>query len=228
MQSQERLRFVRQANELIESLGAIGEDDYWFLETKCGRLRLHVYDNSTTGPGTVFTCFDEPGRAKEHVECNPHSGKWNHHYFDLWEVDHALVDIEYQIKKVLDWVDQRPGPTRATWKEVQDAILAERRRLCRKQRKEYGGGVVETQDCFNFVLINEDGRLESPHDETVSFDRMPSRRDIEKWVGEFDFPCDVVSDDALYHHKSPSHRMRGRDPEHTRVWAEVNIYRHRP
>jgi hypothetical protein len=103
MRKRDRERFVRLANKLIESLGGrhLDRHDEWELETRFGRLLLHVVENRIEGPGTVFTRFDNAKAAHPHTGCNPHSGKWNHHFFDGWSVDAALTDLEYQLKKVL-------------------------------------------------------------------------------------------------------------------------------
>lgn len=100
MRKRDRERFIRKACELIESLGAESDGDYWHLDTQCGRLRLHVVENAIEGPGTVFTRFEEPERARLLVECNPYSGKWNHHYFGTWRVDDALADLQYQLERI--------------------------------------------------------------------------------------------------------------------------------
>jgi hypothetical protein len=52
-------------------------------------------------PGTVFTCFDDPAAARQLVDCNRFSGKWNHHYFDGWDTKTALADLSIQLEKVL-------------------------------------------------------------------------------------------------------------------------------
>jgi acetylornithine deacetylase/succinyl-diaminopimelate desuccinylase-like protein len=103
MRKRDRQRFVKQANKLIESLGGVHRERHneWELETRFGRLVLHVTENYVGGPGTVFTRFDDPSIAKRNVCCNRCSGKWNHHYFEEWTVETALVDLEYRLRKVL-------------------------------------------------------------------------------------------------------------------------------
>lgn len=49
------------------------------LMTDYGYLFVSVHDN------WVHTRFDRPSLARDHVDCNPHSGKWNHHCFGLGE-----------------------------------------------------------------------------------------------------------------------------------------------
>jgi hypothetical protein len=103
MRKKDRQRFVKQATALLLSLGAIQDDgSYPFvLQTKAGRLRLHPEQNRTEGPGTVFTRFDDPQAARQLVDCNPFSGKWNFHYFDKWTVESALADLSFWLGRVL-------------------------------------------------------------------------------------------------------------------------------
>ena len=104
MRRKERQRFVKKAIALLLSLGARQDDGepYRFtLETKAGCLRLHPDEHRITGLGTVFTRFDDPQAARQLVECNPYSGKWNFHFFDGWTVETALADLTYRLRKVL-------------------------------------------------------------------------------------------------------------------------------
>ena len=104
MRKKERQRFVKQAVQLLLSLGAKqdGGETYRFtLQTKAGRLRLHPDEHDTIGLGTVFTCFDNPQAARQIVDCNRFSGKWNFHYFDGWTVETAIQELTYWLGKVL-------------------------------------------------------------------------------------------------------------------------------
>ena len=103
MRRRERERFVRLCRDLIAGLGGVPTDepDRWHLETRHGLLTLRVAENTVSGPGTVFTRFDDPGRASPHTGCNPHSGKWNMHYFGSWTVAAALADVEGSLRSVL-------------------------------------------------------------------------------------------------------------------------------
>jgi len=103
MRKQDRERFVKQATQLLLDLGAtaeVGKSYPFTLNTKTGLLRLHVTENTTSGPGTVFTRFDDPEAARAIVNCNPHSGKWNHHYFD-GAVEAAIKNLSYWLKKIV-------------------------------------------------------------------------------------------------------------------------------
>jgi hypothetical protein len=104
MRKTERQRFIRTVTELLLSLGAKQDDGeaYRFtIQTKAGVLRLHPDENHTSGPGTVFTRFDNPQAARQLVDCNRFSGKWNFHYFDPWDVETAIADLTFWLGKVI-------------------------------------------------------------------------------------------------------------------------------
>jgi hypothetical protein len=94
-------RFIPKIEALLTRLGAEHDKDKFTLQTKVGPLTLYPTENTTEGPGTVFGRFDDPDKAKQLVDCNPYSGKWNHHYFNPWTVDTAVNDLAYQLEKVL-------------------------------------------------------------------------------------------------------------------------------
>ena len=49
----------------------------WKMLTTCGWLYIHAHGEYAT----IFTKFTEPDRAiAKRVNCNPYSGKWNHHW----------------------------------------------------------------------------------------------------------------------------------------------------
>lgn len=103
MRKQERERFVKLATQLLLDLGAEQSErcGYEFtIRTKVGLLNLLVTENTTTGPGTIFTRFDDPEAARELVDCNEHSGKWNHHYFSE-TVEQAIENLSFWLKKVV-------------------------------------------------------------------------------------------------------------------------------
>jgi hypothetical protein len=108
MRKSERARWAKRANALIESFGATLVDEWypWRLETRAGPLVLLVEAHDSHkigGPGAVFTRFEGPSLApaKELVDCNPHSGKWNHHYFDGWTAESALMDLAHRLRSVV-------------------------------------------------------------------------------------------------------------------------------
>lgn len=103
MRKKKRLRFVSKVKGLLLSLGAEEHDDDQFvLHTKAGRLILHPVENiGIEGPGTVFGRFDDPKAARQFVDCNPFSGKWNHHYFGGTTVKKAVADLEAELRRVL-------------------------------------------------------------------------------------------------------------------------------
>jgi len=97
----QRERFLRLATELLCGLGAEPDGDSYLLRTRAGRLVFHPTGHRGEGLGTVFGRFDEPEAARRLVDCNPFSGKWNHHYFGGWTVESAIADLSAEFGKVL-------------------------------------------------------------------------------------------------------------------------------
>ena len=94
--------FLAEAKQLLIDLGAQQVGDGYILHTKAGRLTLHPDDHDYAGEvGTVFSRFDNPQAARRFVDCNPHSGKWNHHYFNGWTVETAIADLASQLRRIL-------------------------------------------------------------------------------------------------------------------------------
>ncbi|HBO43635.1 MAG TPA: hypothetical protein DD670_06835 [Planctomycetaceae bacterium] len=101
MTKKQRQLFLCAVKSLLLSLGAQQSDDRFTLQTKAGTLTLYPDEHGTIGVGTVFTRFDDPHAARKLVDCNRFSGKWNHHYFDGWDVETAITDCEYWLRKVI-------------------------------------------------------------------------------------------------------------------------------
>ena len=101
MTKKQRQLFLSKVTALLLSLGAEQNGDNFTLQTKAGRLTLHPSKNETIGLGTVFTRFNDPQAARQLVDCNRFSGKWNQHYFDAWTVETAVEDLTFQLDKVL-------------------------------------------------------------------------------------------------------------------------------
>jgi hypothetical protein len=100
----EKQQFRYGVAALLRELGATLDDDayYWRLTTKVGSLRLHICTEQHIGPGTVFTRFDDVDLARTEVLCNPHSGKWNHHYLDnAWTAADALKHFKFRLGLVM-------------------------------------------------------------------------------------------------------------------------------
>lgn len=96
-----RQRFIASVTALLLELGAEPLDYEFVLQTKAGRLTLHPTENMAAGLGTVFSRFDNPQAARQLVNCNPFSGKWNFHFFSGWSVEAAIQDLAFQLNKVL-------------------------------------------------------------------------------------------------------------------------------
>ena len=91
-----------EAKQLLLDLGAEQNDDgRYILTTKAGRLTLHVSEWEGEEVGTVFSRFADPQAARQFVNCNRFSGKWNHHYFNGWTVETAIADLASQLRRIL-------------------------------------------------------------------------------------------------------------------------------
>ncbi len=97
----QRELFLSKVVELLLHLGAQQEEERYTLQTRPGMLTLHPTANFGDGLGTVFTRFDDPQAARQLVDCNPYSGKWNFHYFDGWTVEAAIHDLAARLRMVL-------------------------------------------------------------------------------------------------------------------------------
>ena len=104
MRQRNRRLFVQRCTALIADLGGVHSEGglyEWELPTNFGRLCLSVVENTTSASVTVLTRFVDAKAAHPQTACNPYSGKWNHHYFDGWMVDAAVIDFERCLRSVL-------------------------------------------------------------------------------------------------------------------------------
>ena len=102
MRQRDRRLFVQRCTALITDLGGVRSEGMyeWGLQTRYGRLELNVRENTTSGPGTVFTRFVDAKAALPQTGCNQYSGKWNHYWFE-GTVDYALKELEHRLKAVM-------------------------------------------------------------------------------------------------------------------------------
>ncbi len=100
-----RQRFLAQAKQLLFDLGATQEGDDFVLQTRAGRLKLYPSNYEGEILGTVFSRFDDPQAARQFVDCNRFSGKWNFHYFHGWTVETAIADLKSWLRRVLPDTD---------------------------------------------------------------------------------------------------------------------------
>ncbi len=118
-----------------------------------------------------------------------------------------------------------------SWGETIEELKEARRELCRKcQRELRKDGMPNALVCgsdWQFVLIDDNGRLEG-HDEPLFFDSPPSKKDILEAVKNIKVACDVVSSDHLYFYESAKEKMNGSDAEPLEEGIDFIIYRHRP
>jgi hypothetical protein len=90
MNKRERNKFVRLATLAVTRAGGVPVEraDYRFaITTRAGLLNVRICGDYGL---TVFCRFEEPERARAAgIPCNPHSGKWNHHYGEHYPAESA-------------------------------------------------------------------------------------------------------------------------------------------
>lgn len=65
----------------------------YLISTKHGDLNIS-FRNEKSSLFTLFTRFEQPELARVHLNCNPHSGKWNFHFGDFKnKKEHAAEEI---------------------------------------------------------------------------------------------------------------------------------------
>jgi len=155
-------RFVRTASVLIEQHGGLptrplfengitgGVHTEFALDSKFGPLRLSVYERTTDsgGPGDVMTRFEFARLAAPSTGCNPHSGKWNHHFFSPWTADDALEDVAQRLKQVQPTsLEDFVGETSLLPGLIAQAVIADRysrgNELCDPAYAFAGGGGLD-------------------------------------------------------------------------------------
>jgi hypothetical protein len=75
--------------------GEVSDNHYkYMLHTKYGKLYITIHSEDVE---TVFTKFDEPGKAKDAFNCNQLNGKYNFHYNNS---EYCLDQFELFLNKV--------------------------------------------------------------------------------------------------------------------------------
>ena len=108
MNKRDREKWLKRVGALIEELGGTphgtGYDLSYQIDTRAGRLDLRIDSHleRDSGPGTVFSRFDDHKRAQAlGIDCNQYSGKWNHHYFRGWGMDDSLKDLRFHLEGIM-------------------------------------------------------------------------------------------------------------------------------
>jgi len=77
----------------------------FLLDTAAGKLHLYVQANRVEPGATCFARFHDVNRARrllgDTVLLNPHSGKWNHHFFTT-DVDTSVDILRRRLQSVLE------------------------------------------------------------------------------------------------------------------------------
>jgi hypothetical protein len=92
-------KFNKAIKKIVEDKGAKNiSHNKWEIDTKHGKLSIKLHEPEKRKLFSVFTEFSEPDKAKEHTDCNPHTGKWNFHKTDM---DKCINIFQYSLEKVL-------------------------------------------------------------------------------------------------------------------------------
>jgi hypothetical protein len=94
-----RAAFAREITALFAAEGAVKVDDVFHtleLQTIVGVLQIRVDGDWLT----VFGRFVDIEAAREIVDINPHSGKWNHHYAHWMSVPDAVENLKREISRL--------------------------------------------------------------------------------------------------------------------------------
>lgn len=111
IKEKDREQFAKQAIELLAKYGAIKQDTRagvfqstyeWSMDTKYGQYIVNIDTEYEGSIGTIFGRFtaDNLKPIAKATDCNPYSGKWNHHYGAI-SVEAAMGDLEWQLKRII-------------------------------------------------------------------------------------------------------------------------------
>lgn len=108
MSKKAAVKWVKECETMLESMGAIRTDDEYqsythTLETIAGPLHFHAHEGEKYGrtrlSGWLAARFDDVERAKQHAwptQLNPYSGKYNYMTEDL---EYIRLDLERLLKE---------------------------------------------------------------------------------------------------------------------------------
>ena len=100
-------RFVSLMEEFRTKHDVTKEYFAWTLQTDAGVLRFHLFDDWIAGQ------FESPSIAKEFVDCNPYSGKWNFHtHATIYESQSEVVTLDdffFHFRHCLNKVFEQEG-----------------------------------------------------------------------------------------------------------------------
>ncbi len=180
MAKAKRKQFVKVIRDYLLSIGAVETKadlnnkhsiygdfpSYEFVyDSKCGTLHLAVHARGSykgsSGPGDVMSRFALPKMAHRHVNCNPHSGKWNHQYFENCTIEEALENFKSEMEKITpttleDFVQKTslvPNIIAGIVVEnrntkMDDPLYVVQNRLCHDEAREWFIKYVERQAVF--------------------------------------------------------------------------------
>ena len=108
--SKEAKYFCEQVTKIIDKYDGVKDDntkytwvyDSWTIQTNCGVLKISLHENIGSGIYSIFGRFENVDSAKQQVDCNPYSGKWNIHDLDMASALEILNDRLEQVTKTVE------------------------------------------------------------------------------------------------------------------------------
>jgi hypothetical protein len=118
MTKRDRIKFKKLIETSLRALGArTGEARlgisglfgayHWDVDTPQGLVAFTVYVDSDNRNwlGWVAGRFQNVAAGKS-FGANPHSGKWNHYYFENWTPDSAAIHFQSQLSRLFPTEDE--------------------------------------------------------------------------------------------------------------------------
>lgn len=99
-------QFHSKVSAWIESIGGVRNPDDslhdFTVATKAGSYHCSPDCHCEgDGYGDLMGRFDSVDLARQFVDCNPYSGKWNHHFFGDWTMETIMPELKHQFRNIV-------------------------------------------------------------------------------------------------------------------------------
>jgi hypothetical protein len=81
-----------------------GREEFTAFVSGMGNLSVYLYPQNESSVYSICCRFDEPDKAKQFLDCNPFSGKYNFHRFDDKEI---YSDFSRFIHWINAWIEPK-------------------------------------------------------------------------------------------------------------------------
>lgn len=98
--------FHTRVSAWIESIGGTrNPEGSWHdftIPTKAGSYQCSPGCHCEGGGyGDLMGKFESVDLARTFVDCNPFSGKWNHHFFGDWTIDTIMSELNHLFRNII-------------------------------------------------------------------------------------------------------------------------------